>query len=301
MLAELLSQNNIPYRERERDQDQTKPLKEVQRMSFELAAFADEVSGKLSEQIAFMRSHGIRLLEIRQVDSLNISDITHEKAKEIREMLDGNGISVWSIGSPFGKIDIEDDFTDHTEKFRHTLETTNILGAKRMRIFSFYHKNTPFSKTLSESVFERLDAFCNIANEYGVILCHENEKGVYGDTKERCAEILQELPSLRAVFDPANFIQCSEDTVKAWEMLEKYVEYLHIKDVNENGTIVPAGYGISNIRVLVEKYRSAGGRVMTLEPHLQICKDGAPDMFKYPDRYTAFETALNTLKSILCE
>ncbi|HAA24848.1 MAG TPA: xylose isomerase, partial [Ruminiclostridium sp.] len=44
----------------------------------------------------------------------------------------------------------------------------------------------------------------------GIILAHENEKGIYGDTPERCVDIIKSMNCdyVRAVFDPANFIQC---------------------------------------------------------------------------------------------
>ena len=54
---------------------------------------------------------------------------------------------------------------------------------------------------------------------------------------------------MKAVFDPANFVQCGVDTLKAWEMLKNKVEYLHIKDA-VGQAIVPAGEGEGNIKEL---------------------------------------------------
>ena len=102
-------------------------------------AFADEASPKLDGQIAAMKRNGLNGLEIRGVDGENVSDITPEKAREVRAKLDDAGLSVWSIGSPIGKIDIEkDDFDKHLCKLRHTLEVADALGAKNLRMFSFY-------------------------------------------------------------------------------------------------------------------------------------------------------------------
>ena len=85
-----------------------------------------------------MTENGIDYLEIRGVDGENISDITKEKAKEVRRQLDDAGLAVWSLGSPYGKIGICDDFESHLDKFRHGLELAEILGAKHIRMFSFY-------------------------------------------------------------------------------------------------------------------------------------------------------------------
>ena len=96
--------------------------------------FADEASPKIDKQIAAMQRNGLDGLEIRNVDGINVSDIGFDKAKEVKSKLDNAGLSIWSIGSPIGKINIKDDFIPHLEKFKHTLELADILGAKNIRI-----------------------------------------------------------------------------------------------------------------------------------------------------------------------
>ena len=272
-------------------------------MGFKLAAFADEADGRLSEQIKAMTENGIDYLEIRGVDGENISDISIEKAKEIRRQLDDAGLGVWSLGSPYGKIGICDDFTAHLDKFRHGLELADILGAKHIRMFSFYVTSDDAARYRDE-VMSRLERFIDAAEGSDVILCHENEKGIYGDIADRCADIHKEFPSLKAVFDPANFIQCGQDTKAAWEMLSPYVEYMHIKDAMENGSVVPAGKGIGNLPYLLENYK---GSVLTLEPHLSVF-DGFDKLeasektkmgYCYPTSRAAFDAAVNALKELI--
>ena len=108
-------------------------------------AFADEASANIDEQIVAMKKNGLDGLEIRNVDGTNISKITIEKAKEVRKKMDDAGLITWSMGSPIGKIDIEkDDFAAHLDELKHTLELADILGAKNLRMFSFF---TPRIKT----------------------------------------------------------------------------------------------------------------------------------------------------------
>ena len=85
-----------------------------------LSAFADEADKTLEGQISALEENGISLLEIRGVDGKNVSDITLKEAEKIRKKLDVHGISVWSVGSPFGKIEIKDDFAPHFECPAHT-------------------------------------------------------------------------------------------------------------------------------------------------------------------------------------
>ena len=270
---------------------------------YRLCAFADEADKSIDGQIEVLNHHGIRLLEIRGVDGENISEITEKKAHEVKAKLDTHGISVWSVGSPIGKIKITDDFHDHLEKFKRTLNTAHILGADHMRIFSFFVP-TGEAQMYSDEVCRRLSLLCDSARGSGIMLCHENEKGIFGDNAARCEYIHKNLPGLRAVFDPANFIQCGQDVSAAWEMLSAYVEYMHIKDATADGKVVPAGAGIGNIDTLLSNYNSD---VLTLEPHLTVF-DGLSalegeektkiDAYRYPSAREAFAAAVSALKDI---
>ena len=181
--------------------------------------FADEASPMIDEQIKAMHRNGLDGLEIRNVDETNVADITLDKAREVRKKLDAAGLVTWSIGSPIGKIDIEkDDFAAHLEKLKHTLEIANILGAENIRMFSFFMPQNKDSSIFKNEVLDRLGKMAEIANGTGVTLCHENEKGIYGDVADRCLEILNTFPEIEGIFDTANFVQCKEDTARAWNI-----------------------------------------------------------------------------------
>lgn len=273
--------------------------------NIKLCAFADETSAEINHQIEALKRNSIPYLEIRNVDNVNIAKITLEKAKEVRSKLDANGLAVWSLGSPYGKIKITDDFAPHLDEFKYGLELSRELGAKCIRLFSFYDGDD----STRDIVMERLNAFIEAAKGSEIILCHENEKGIYGDVASRCLDIHKTLPELKCVFDPANFIQSGQDTKEAWELLKDYVYYMHIKDSMPDGKIVPAGKGAGNLPFLVSEYSQQGGGIMTLEPHLMVFDGLAAleatdekteiDNFSYPDNDTAFDVAANAIKEII--
>lgn len=273
-------------------------------MNFKLAAFADEADNRLEKQIEAMQRNGIAYLEIRGVDGETVTDFTLEKAREIRKKLDASDLSVWSVGSPFGKIGIGDDFAPHLEKFKRSLEIADILGAKKMRMFSFYvPQENP--EQYSDEVMSRLEQFLTAAKNSGVLLCHENEKGIYGDIAPRCEEIHKNFPAMKAVFDPANFVQCGQDTKAAWKVLSPYVEYLHMKDALADGSVVPVGKGIGNIPYILENYR---GTVLTIEPHLTVfsgfekleqAHGHTVRNYCYPSSEEAFDAAVAALKNLI--
>ena len=235
---------------------------------FVFAAFADEAGAALSEQIDAMLENRVPLLEIRGVDGKNVTALTVEEAKEVRKRLDDAGLAVWSMGSPIGKIGIRDAFGPHLDLFRHTLDLAEILGAKAFRLFSFYSPAGEDPELYRDEVLERMERFTEAGKGSGILLCHENEKGIYGDVADRCRAIHENLPGVGAVFDPANYIQTGENTLEAWEKVEKYVKYMHIKDALSSGGVVPPGRGEGHVEEIAKQYMAQGGTRFTIEPHL---------------------------------
>ena len=271
-------------------------------------AFADEASGTVDGQITAMKRNSLDGVELRGTELGNVSDLSFVAACLIRQKLNDAGLKVWSLGSPMGKIGIGDDFARHLEKFRATLEISKVLGAQNIRMFSFY---VPKGKEdeYRGAVIDRIGKLVEMAADYDVTLCHENEKGIYGDNAERCLDLLKTFPQLKGVFDPANFVQCGVGTLSAWEMLKPYIKYMHIKDALADGRVVPAGAGIGNVARITEEFIAMGGREFTIEPHLTVFK-GLAELeregekskvgdYSYPDSDTAFDAACSAFKDIL--
>lgn len=265
-----------------------------------LCAFADEADSSLEGQIAALKRNNISCLELRSIAGKNIKDFSLEEAKEYAGILTKNGISVWSIGSPIGKVDINTDMDDYMKEVRHVCELAKIFATTRIRMFSFFHA---YEKR--ETVMENLQKMANTAKEYGVELYHENEKDIYGDTVERVQDIMRNVKNLRYIYDPANYLQCNEPAEKTIPALVDATDYFHIKDViAATGELVPAGYGDGKIEELIQKIK--GDKVFTLEPHLAIFDAYASidnsemkHKFHFTNNNEAFDCAVKAIKDIL--
>lgn len=281
---------------------------------FIFSAFADEASAKIDEQIKACKENNIECIELRNCDGKNISNFTVEEAKALKAKLDVNGIKVSSVGSHYGKIKITDDFEPHFEAFKNTVEVAKVLGTKYIRIFSFYFQDGESYEDYKDEVLRRVGAMAEYSFERGILCCHENEKGIFGDTTERCLFLAETFgEKLGCVFDPANYLQCGCDTLSGFKTLEKYVTYLHVKDVQvDSGTIVPAGEGDGKI---LEILRLLDGReapvILSVEPHLRVF-DGLSDLetdneveskmnlkFVYPDNFTSFAAACSAIHKLV--
>jgi sugar phosphate isomerase/epimerase len=240
---------------------------------FVLSAFADEIDPSLQTQMDVLDEHGIRYIEMRGVNGKNLTQYSPDEVKNIKKQLDERGFKLSAIGSPIGKIMITDEFEPHLELFRHTVEIAKIMEAKYIRMFSFFMPKGEDPLRWRDEVMSRWQKFIKAAEGTGLILLHENEKDIYGDTPERCLDLVETLNCdyLKLVFDPANFVQCDVDTYPdAYEMLKAHIVYMHIKDaLFKNHQVVPAGHGDGHVKVILTALKSGGYEgFLSLEPHL---------------------------------
>ena len=275
-----------------------------------LSAFADEASPMLDEQIKALQEEGISLIELRGVDGKNVSALTLEEAAAVKAKLDAAGIRLSALGSPYGKASLGVSFDEHLALFKHGLELCRVLNCKRIRMFSFYPAEGVSPEDSREEVLRRLEIMLKLAEEVGVQLVHENEKGIYGDDTARNGDLLEHFGErLGFAFDPANFIQCGVNTLEAYEQLHDRITYMHIKDAFlSDGAVVCAGHGDGNVPEILRRLNEEreGEVILTVEPHLTVFK-GLSDLQdeelkhheSYPDSRTDFHAAVQALKNII--
>ena len=274
-----------------------------------LSAFSDEYADGLVEQCKALNDFGISYMEMRGVNGKNVSTLTKAEILEAKRTLLDYGIKVSSNGSPLGKIKIDGDLKGHLETAKRVFETANELGAKYIRMFSFY---LPEGKTREEcrgQVCDELEKLLLLADSYGVTLCHENEALIYGESPEKCLELVEYFDGkLKCVFDMGNFVLDGYNPIEAYKLLEKYVEYFHIKDALYAGAIVPAGKGEAQIKEILGLYKASGKKdtFITLEPHLQtfsglnaLVGKTFENPYKYENQKAAFTDAVEKLKGVL--
>lgn len=268
-----------------------------------LCAFADEAAATLAEQIAALKENGVSLIEVRGIDGKNVAQLTREEARHYARLLRDSGIDVFSIGSPLGKVPLA-EADAHMTTVRHVCELARIFGTDRIRIFSFYEADGR-----GDEVIDALRRMAEIASEYGVLLCHENEKAIYGDTPARVAKLMAAgIQGLRFVFDPANYVQCGVNAKEALTRFFEQTDYFHIKDViAATGELVPSGHGDAAIDAIAEAIAASGRDVvLTLEPHLavfdgyaQIDREEMKHRFTFASTRESFTAAATALKAVL--
>lgn len=230
-----------------------------------ISGFADEISSDINEQFEGLKDIGLKFFEPRNISGTSIAALDISQAKELKNKMDANGIKASSIGSPIGKIDIK-DAEKHIELLKSVVETAKILDCGKIRMFSFFNAYSE-----RNAVMENLHKMVEYAEKNDILLLHENEKDIYGDTIDRVKDIFATIKSdnFKAVFDAANFIQCGQNPNQAFDEIFDNIKYMHIKDAKADGEVVPAGKGVTDYyKILKKLYDTNYNGFLSLEPHL---------------------------------
>lgn len=248
-------------------------MTDAAKVEWTLSGFGDEINDDPAQQIAVLQALGANHIEVRSAWGTNIVDLDAQQLSALKELLDAAGMGVSAIASPIGKVDVTLPVEHEVERLRRAANAAHVLGARYIRIFSFYYGEDVAVKSIRDDVLERMRALAAVAEEENVILLHENEKDIFGDTPDRVLDIIESVASraLKVAWDPANFVQVGvKPFEEAYAKLRPHLEYLQVKDARfADGVVVPAGEGDGDLLRTVGALKADGFvGFASLEPHL---------------------------------
>ncbi len=261
-----------------------------------ISAFADEISADPVEQIDVLERNGVHHIEFRSIHGTNVLDLSEPQHEEFRALLRDRGVSLSAIGSPIGKIQINDPFEPHLERFEKAMDLADFYGTPNIRIFSYYIPKGADPGQFRDEVMKRMAAKAERAAARNIRLVLENEKGIYGDTAARVLDIMNTVNSrgLGHAFDPANYLEVDQPINEAWDLLKDRVIHFHVKDYDtKTQKNVPADRGEGQIgRLLAELAAEGYDGFAVLEPHLVVAEKSYG--FTGPERFGEAATALKS-------
>ncbi len=240
---------------------------------WQLSGFGDEIDPDPAVQAAVLLALGASHIEVRSAWGTNVSELEPEQVARLKEILDEKGLKVSAVASPIGKVDASLPVDHELQRLRQVISVAKGLDTKYIRIFSFYPAEGQSADDFRTGVLVRMGALAAVAEEFGVVLLHENEKGIYGDTPERVLDIMKtaDSPALRVAWDNANFVQVGvKPYTEGYAMLRPYLEYFQVKDaLSSTGEVVPSGEGDGELDATIAALRADGfSGFASLEPHL---------------------------------
>lgn len=279
---------------------------------FVFSAFADEIESDFEKQLEALDELGIRYIELRGVNGKSFTVLSDQEIATVRKQLDNHGIKVWALGSPIGKIKTNDDFEAHKKLLERVINIGSALGTKRIRVFSFYREDGITDDEYENKVFHMMGELLHIADEKKFILCHENEKDIYGCSPERVLKLATHFCGrLKVILDNGNYPFAGFSAENAYSLLKKYIDYFHVKDATNDGIIVPPGEGNAFLKetfcaVNTDRIEPV---VLTMEPHLMMFDglssfsnlDDIKHKYTFDSPFQAFESATNDVRRMLSE
>lgn len=269
-------------------------------MAAKLSAFADEIDPDPQLQVRTLQSVGIRYVDLRGAWGVNVLKFSSAQVADLQRIFADGGIAVSCIGSPIGKVRLDEDWALHFDEFKHAVDLAETFGSSYVRIFSFYAPQGGKVEDHADEVIRRLRTQAEYVANRPVTLALENETRIFGDTPERCGQLMTALDGLKVTmaFDPANFVSIDQVPVyeRCWAPLRKYVGYYHMKDGVRQPThhAVPVGQGEGNCdRILQDVADSGYNGFLALEPHLS--RAGQFSGFTGPELFVAAARALQDL------
>ena len=242
-----------------------------------LSAFADEVTDDFLGQVKYLVKERVGYIEPRFIDKKNIMDLTRDELNDARKLMQDNGLEVSAIGSPIGKVRLDEPFAPHLDKFKRAVDIAILFESPYIRMFSYYAPQGRNIDEYRDQVMERMAAKVEMLKGIDVTMVHENEAHIYGHSARNCVDIAKAInsPKLRLTYDPANFVWAegiTDNVESCWPLMKPYVVHVHIKDwklgAKDVGSI--PGEGDGQIKELLAELAAMNyDGCLTMEPHLQ--------------------------------
>ncbi|MCU1566188.1 MAG: sugar phosphate isomerase/epimerase [Pseudarthrobacter sp.] len=241
--------------------------------TWQLSGFGDEIDPDPAIQAAVLLALGASHIEVRSAWGTNVAELAPSRVADLKDILDAKGLKVSAVASPIGKVDVSLPVEHELDRLRQIISVAKGLGTTYVRIFSFYRADGQSPEDIRGDVLVRMRALAALAGESGVMLLHENEKDIYGDTPERVLDIMESVnsPALRVAWDNANFVQVGvKPYTDGYGMLRPYLEYFQVKDaLSTTGEVVPCGEGDGELDATIAALKADGyNGFASLEPHL---------------------------------
>ncbi|WP_243076600.1 sugar phosphate isomerase/epimerase [Microbacterium sp. SS28] len=253
-------------------------MSDAEPIAWSLSGFGDEIDPNPEVQVAVLHALGARFIEVRSAWGVNVVDLDDAQLAAQKAVFAQSGMGVSAIASPIGKVGLDGDPRAEVDRLRRVIRVAEALGTSSIRIFSFFLEGTAPEQARS-AVMERMSLLADAAEQAGVTLLHENEKGIYGDTPERVLDLVETVgsPAVRVAWDSANFVQVgvAHPHDEGYAKLRPYLDYLQVKDaLSATGEVVPAGEGDGQVAATVQALAADGYRgFASLEPHLASAHD----------------------------
>lgn len=262
------------------------------------SGFADEAGDSLDVQIRATKELGWKAIEARNIDGVNLTDLSDEQFERVCEMLSEAGVEVDCFGSAVANWSkhprSDEDFDRSKAELMRAIPRMHRLGTRFIRGMSFMvaRDEPPDNPDLEKLIFARVKHLVRMCEDGGVIYLHENCANYGGLSYQHTLKLLEAVdsPHFRLVFDTGNPVGTDRrigsppyPKQSSWEFYEQVREFVlrvHIKDAiwkRDTGGIFAElehtfpGEGHGDVKKIIADLKSRGFQgALSIEPHLAV-------------------------------
>lgn len=266
-------------------------------MTIRYTGFADEAAAGIQGQVDATRRLGWSSIESRNIDGVNLTDITDATFEEVCRTVTEGGVRIDCFGSAvanWGKDPRKDeDFQRSIAELDRALPRMKRLGSRMIRGMSFgiVKGMDPDDGELARLVISRVEPLVRKCEEAGVLYLHENCMNWGGQSWEHTLRLVDAIksPAFGLIYDTGN-PPFSHDRrgpepwkfQSSWDFyrnVKPFVKHVHIKDcvyLGPSDGIFPKarftlpGEGDGDVvRIVADLVSSGFDGFLSIEPHLE--------------------------------
>jgi len=262
------------------------------------SGFADEAGAGIEKQISATKELGWNHIESRNINGVNIHDISEKEFDHVCQCLDDNNIKINCFGSTVANWSKdprkEEDFQKSKEELTRAIARMRVLGTEMIRGMSFVHvrDEEPDAPHITKQVFAKVRELVKMCEDAGVIYLQENCANFGGMSYEHTLRLLDAVPSpnFKLCFDTGNPIFTNrrigpkpwpkQDSFEFYKNVREFIHHVHIKDgifIRDSETNIFAeceftypGEGHGKVKEIVADLLKTGYQGdFSIEPHMK--------------------------------
>jgi sugar phosphate isomerase/epimerase len=242
------------------------------------SGISDESGQPIQTQIQAHAELGWKHLELRAVDSVNLTQLSDAAFDAVYAAVTeaGMGVSCFSSAIANWARPVTGDFAVDVEDLKRAVPRMHRFGTPFIRVMSYPNdpKEPVEEREWRREAIRRTKELSRIAEDGGITLVHENCSGWGGLSAENSNILLGEVdsPALKVVFDTGNPVTYGQDAWEYYQTVRKDIVYVHIKDarkVDGQDIYTYCGEGDGCVREIVADLLKTGyDGGFSIEPHL---------------------------------
>lgn len=262
------------------------------------SGFADEAGQDIETQIKATKEIGWSNIEARDIDGVNITDISEEKFEEVYGKLNDAKVNIHCFGSAVANSRKEvrnvEDILYSREALKRAIPRMQKLGTNIIRGMAYKQALDviPDSPEIEKIVFDNISYMVKMCEDAGIIYLCENCSDYSALSYQHTLKLVDKInsPAFKLIYDMGNTVGADNRIGKApyakqsaWEFydnVKEFVYHVHIKDSmidSETKSKIHTfpGEGSAEVkRIVADLIKRGYNRGLSIEPHMHNGSEG---------------------------